>query len=59
MEEAERLCDRIVIVDHGKVIAADTCEALLKLAPASQPVRVVGPTLESVFLHLTGRQPRD
>jgi ABC-2 type transport system ATP-binding protein len=59
MEEAERLCDRIVIVDHGKVIAADTCEALLKMAPASQPVRVMGPTLESVFLHLTGRQLRD
>jgi ABC-type multidrug transport system ATPase subunit len=24
MEEAERLCDRIVIVDHGKVVASDT-----------------------------------
>ena len=24
MEEAERLCDRIVIIDHGKVIANDT-----------------------------------
>ncbi len=58
MEEAERLCDRIVIMDHGKVLAADTREALLRLAPA-QPVRMVGPTLESVFLHLTGHQLRD
>jgi len=58
MEEAERLCDRIVIMDHGKVLAADTCEALLRLAPA-QPMRMVGPTLESVFLHLTGHQLRD
>jgi ABC-2 type transport system ATP-binding protein len=24
MEEAERLCDRIIIIDHGKVIANDT-----------------------------------
>src|SRR5258707_7825638 len=43
MEEAERLCDRIVIMDHGKVLAADTREALLRLAPP-QPVRMVGPT---------------
>jgi ABC-2 type transport system ATP-binding protein len=26
MEEAERLCDRIVIIDHGKVIADDTLQ---------------------------------
>ena len=26
MEEAERLCDRIVIIDHGRVIAADTVQ---------------------------------
>ncbi len=28
MEEVERLCDRVVIVDHGKVIADDTIAAL-------------------------------
>lgn len=33
MEEAERLCDRIVIVDHGKVIANDTLDAVRRLAP--------------------------
>jgi ABC-2 type transport system ATP-binding protein len=49
MEEAERLCDRIVVVDHGRVIAADTRENLLKL----------GPSLEAVFLQLTGRGLRD
>jgi ABC-2 type transport system ATP-binding protein len=59
MEEAERLCDRIVIMDHGKVIATDTPQALLRLAPEQETVRVVGPTLEAVFLHLTGRQLRD
>jgi ABC-2 type transport system ATP-binding protein len=34
MEEAERLCDRIVIVDHGKVVASDTLAGIEKLLPA-------------------------
>ncbi|HUL96438.1 MAG TPA: ABC transporter ATP-binding protein [Usitatibacter sp.] len=58
MEEAERLCDRIVIVDHGKVVASDTRENLLAMGdvpPAVQPK----PSLESVFLKLTGRALRD
>jgi ABC-2 type transport system ATP-binding protein len=33
MEEAERLCDRIIIVDHGKVIANDSLEAVRRLVP--------------------------
>src|ERR1700732_5123978 len=33
MEEVERLCDRIVIIDHGKVLADDTLEGLLASAP--------------------------
>jgi ABC-2 type transport system ATP-binding protein len=40
MEEAERLCDRIVIVDHGKVIADDTLRGLLSLLPAAARLRV-------------------
>jgi ABC-2 type transport system ATP-binding protein len=36
MEEAERLCDRIAIVDHGKIIALDTKEALVHNAFASR-----------------------
>jgi ABC-2 type transport system ATP-binding protein len=28
MEEAERLCDRVIVIDHGRVIAADTPEGL-------------------------------
>jgi ABC-2 type transport system ATP-binding protein len=59
MEEAERLCDRIVIVDHGKVVASGTVAELRTLAPAPPPKPVVGPSLEDVFLHLTGRQLRD
>jgi ABC-2 type transport system ATP-binding protein len=30
MEEAERLCDRIAIVDHGRIIALDTHQALVQ-----------------------------
>lgn len=35
MEEAERLCDRLVIVDHGKVIANDTLRGLHSLVPVT------------------------
>ena len=34
MEEAERLCDRLIIVDHGKVIADGTLADLQRLLPA-------------------------
>jgi len=33
MEEVERLCDRVVIVDHGRVIASDTRDGLRRLLP--------------------------
>ena len=29
MEEAERLCDRVAIIDHGKLLALDTVDALV------------------------------
>ncbi len=34
MEEAERLCDRIIIIDHGKVIANDSLAAVRRMVPA-------------------------
>jgi ABC-2 type transport system ATP-binding protein len=34
MEEAERLCDRIIIIDHGKVIANDTLDAVRRMVPS-------------------------
>jgi len=40
MEEAERLCDRIVIIDHGKVIADDTLPELHKLFPATNVIAI-------------------
>lgn len=91
MEEAVRLCDRVAIIDAGKVLALDTVPALIR-AHAGVPVlhvRIAGrevvsetrdplaelnrlsaeapvesfhveaPTLEQVFLSLTGRTLRD
>jgi ABC-2 type transport system ATP-binding protein len=34
MEEAERLCDRLVIVDHGKILRDDTLQALHRIVPS-------------------------
>ncbi len=60
MEEAERLCDRVVILDHGRILASGTQESLHALVPPAPPRWVeVRPSLEDVFLHLTGRQLRD
>jgi len=61
MEEAERLCDRIVILDHGKVVASDRKAALVALMPPEKRTRTVvhEASLEDVFLHLTGRDLRD
>jgi len=54
MEEAERLADRIVVIDGGKVIANDTLAGLHARVPGGGNV-----SLESVFLTLTGRSLRD
>jgi len=40
MEEAERLCDRIVIIDHGRVVANDTVHGLHRLLPNSRSVEL-------------------
>ena len=40
MEEAERLCDRIIIMDHGKVIANDTLAGLYRQLPASATLAI-------------------
>jgi ABC-2 type transport system ATP-binding protein len=91
MEEAERLCDHVAIIDHGRVLAMDTVPNLMRQhagtavlvaevngveqrLSTSDPLQelnrlaatatlgsfhVERPTLEQVFLHLTGRQLRD
>jgi len=63
MEEAERLCDRVAIVDHGRVIAMGTPRDLIESVdvshlPPPEP-RKTSATLEDVFVSLTGRNLRD
>jgi ABC-2 type transport system ATP-binding protein len=91
MEEAERLCDRVAIIDRGRVLASGTVAELIRQhggtpmlvaeingsehrVDTREPLKelnriaataslgsfhVERPTLEQVFLHLTGRQLRD
>ena len=40
MEEAARLCDRIVIIDQGRVVAHDTLRGLLRLLPAANRLSI-------------------
>jgi ABC-2 type transport system ATP-binding protein len=40
MVEADRLCDRIAIVDHGRIIALDTPRGLRRLLPAEEGLEV-------------------
>jgi len=63
MEEAERLCDRVAIVDHGKLIAMGTPRELIDAVdvsnlPPPEP-RKTSATLEDVFVSLTGRGLED
>lgn len=59
MEEVEMLCDRIIILDKGKIIAQGTSDELKKKAKIKETVQKVGPTLNDVFLKLTGKELRD
>src|SRR5580658_7498393 len=40
MDEADRLCNRIAIVDHGKLVALDTPEALKSSVPGTNVIEV-------------------
>lgn len=62
MEEAEELCDRVAIMDHGKIIALDSPQELVRqlLASGFTKERVERlASLEDVFLHLTGHSLRE
>jgi len=50
MEEAEKLCDRVAIMDSGKIVTIDSPEKLMS---------VHGGTLEDVYLKLTGRSLKE
>jgi ABC-type multidrug transport system ATPase subunit len=51
MEEADRICDRLVIMDDGEIVAHG--------APAELRERYGQPTLEDVFLEITGHSLRE
>jgi ABC-2 type transport system ATP-binding protein len=63
MEEADQLCDRVAIIDHGRIVALDTPAALKRTIHAPEgPISNVEPgpvTLEDVFLALTGHALRE
>lgn len=50
MEEADRACDRIAIVDHGRIVAHGTPAELKAATRSAEPV-----TLEDVYLRQTGK----
>jgi ABC-2 type transport system ATP-binding protein len=59
MEEAEHLCNRLAIMDHGRIIAEDTPQNLImQYAPEPPQARLHG-NLEDVFLTLTGHVLRE
>jgi ABC-2 type transport system ATP-binding protein len=58
MDEAEVLCDRVAIVDRGRVIAQGTPRDLIASLGEARVVTHYG-TLEDVFVKLTGRHLRD
>jgi ABC-2 type transport system ATP-binding protein len=51
MDEAAELCDRVLMMDDGRVLADGSPEELCRLHANGKP----NPTLEDVFMHLTGK----
>jgi ABC-2 type transport system ATP-binding protein len=61
MDEAEQLCDRIAIMDEGKIIKLDSPDGMIDELVATgfeRPKQVKSANLEDVFIHLTGREMR-
>lgn len=65
LEEAEALCERIAILNHGRIVALDTTRALLRRGLGSiihisltvdEPVRSLPPALERCLYSMQGRR---
>jgi ABC-2 type transport system ATP-binding protein len=62
MDEAEMLCDRIAVMDNGKIVALDTPKNLIKALLKrgfKKTQQVEQANLEDVFIDLTGKALRD
>jgi len=66
MDEADHLCDRIAIVDHGKLVALDTPMALKASVPGSSVIEVIfahdsaeWPTRLGQLQGVTGVEPHE
>lgn len=65
MEEAERFCDKIAIIDEGRIIAQGTLKELREISNVQNEGVVIeriytqGTNLESIYLKLTGKELRD
>lgn len=62
MDEAEQLCDRIAIMDEGRIIKLDSPDKMIDELVDSgfeRPKQVKAANLEDVFIHLTGKEMRD
>ncbi len=61
MDEAEQLCDRIAILDEGKIVKLASPDAMIDELVASgfeKPKQVKAANLEDVFIQLTGKEMR-
>ena len=62
MDEAEVLCDRVAIMDSGRIIALESPDRLIDNLVSSgfeRPREVKKANLEDVFIHLTGHSLRE
>ena len=62
MDEAEYLCDRVAVIDSGKIIALNSPDQMIDELVASgfeRPKEVKKANLEDVFIHLTGHSLRE
>ena len=62
MDEAEYLCDRVAIIEAGKIVALESPDKLIDDLVASgfeRPRQVKKANLEDVFIHLTGHSLRE
>lgn len=62
MDEAEKLCDRVAIIDSGKIIALASPDHLIDELVADgfeRPKEMKLANLEDVFIHLTGKSLRE